>query len=188
MILISNIIKNYKNKALLFINDDIGAAFVEFAVILPTLALLLVGVINYGAAWYHLKKMNELLEAIVLYVETPNGIGSLSNTQMIESGTTIDGASITAAVIAANPDLSSVGTPAYTVKCGCPSAGNLSLSNPAAQPPPFCPMPSPTTQTCTGGLYWGTYLTVTITNKFTSLFPAYFQDQNMSTTATIKIY
>lgn len=171
-----------------FRKDETGAAIVEFAVILPLLVLLLVGVMNYGVAWYQWKKMNELMEAIVLYVETPNGVSNLSNAQMIGAGSAIDGASITAAVIAANPDLSSVGTPTYTVKCGCPSSGNLSLSNPAAQPPPFCPMPSSTTQTCNGGLYWGTYLTVTITNKFKSLFPIYFQDQNLSATATIKVY
>lgn len=168
--------------------DEIGSAFLEFSIILPTLAILLVGVMNYGVAWYHWKKMHELVETITLYMQTPNGVANLSNAQMIGSGSSINGSTITAAVLAANPDLNGAGTPTYVVKCGCPTSGALVLSNASTLPPPFCSMPSPSTKTCNGSLYWGTYVEVTVASAYNSMFPAYFQNQNMTATATVKIY
>ena len=176
------------NSFVSFIGDEKGSAFLEFSIILPTLAILLVGIMNYGVAWYHWKKMHELVEAITLYMQTPNGEANLSNAQMIGGSSSINGSTITAAVLAANPDLTTAGTPTYIVKCGCPSAGALALSNASTLPPPFCSMPSPTTKTCNGNYYWGTYVIVTITSTYNSIFPAYFQNQNMTVTATVKIY
>lgn len=168
--------------------DESGAALIEFAIILPTLTLLLVATMNYGVAWYNWKKMHELVEAIVVYLESPNGSNSLSNAQIIGGGTSLDGASITNAVLAANPDLNNAGIPSYTVSCGCPSGGSISLTAASTLPPPFCLMPSSTTQTCGSGLYWGTYVTVTVQSNFASIFPSYFSNQNLAVKAIVKIY
>lgn len=181
-------IKRVRNSMACFYENQAGTALIEFAVILPTLAILLAGLMNYGVAWYNWKKMHELVEAIVLYIQSPNGSNSLSNAQVIAGGAVINGASITSAILSANPDLTNAGTPSYKIRCGCPSAGSISFSQPSTLPPPFCPMPSSTTQTCAGGLFWGTYVTVTVQANHSSLFPAYFSNQNMSAEATIKIY
>ena len=183
--LINFIIKRVNYLACL---DETGAAFIEFAITLPTLALLLVGTTNYGVAWYNWKKMHELVEAIVIYLQSPNGSNSLSNAQIIGDGSSFNGSSVTNAVLAANPDLNNAGTPSYTVSCGCPSGGTISLTAASTLPPPFCLMPSSSTQTCGTGLYWGTYVTVTVQNNFTPLFPAYFSSQNLAVKAIVKIY
>lgn len=178
----------FRYKIINFFYDQTGIAFVEFAFILPVLAILLAGIVNYGIAWYQWKKMNELVEAITLFMQTPNGSGYLSNAQTLANGSSLNGTGITNAVISANPDLSSAGTPSYSIQCGCPNGGQLYLTNILASPPPFCRTATLNNMNCGSGIMWGTYVTITVKKTYTSLFPAYFGDNDMSSTSVIKIY
>jgi Flp pilus assembly protein TadG len=115
-----------------------GTAAIEFALVLPFLALLLAGIIELGFAAYEATQVNNAVDAGALYAAR-NGWNSASIVAATLAGATLP------------PTLNTLtATPAPTQFCGCPSAAG-SISNLGAPP---C------STNCAGGITPGTYVKV----------------------------
>jgi hypothetical protein len=78
-----------------YIDVQAGAALIEFAIILPLLLLLTIGIVEFSYAFYHLNILNKSIENGARYFSTSliarNGnVGSLIDTRTSENKTNID--------------------------------------------------------------------------------------------------
>jgi len=126
--------------------QECGASLVEFALVLPFLLLLLLGVIDLGRAYY-------------LSIEVCNAAyaGALYGTQ-----NPTDTTGMKAAALADVPDLST-GSNAMTPNAyaGCECTDGSSATTPCPATPPSCPSPA----------FLVNYVQVTTSYNYKALFP-----------------
>jgi Flp pilus assembly protein TadG len=126
--------------------DNRGTPAIEFGLIAPVLMVLLLGVVDFGMAFWDQLQVNAAVQAGASYA-----VNSGFNATDIANAVTNGGPSTLAA------------TPAPTQFCGCPSAtGGVTT---ASGTPPTC------TGTCASGGSPGIYVTVNADLSYTSIFP-----------------
>jgi len=100
-----------------------GASLVEIALLLPFLGLLLLGVIDFGRAFYLSIEVQNAAEAAALY-----GAQNITDTTGIENAAVNDAANV--------PGMS---TSSVTVTTGCECSNGTSSQSPCPGTPPTCP-------------------------------------------------
>lgn len=126
--------------------SDRGASLVELAIVLPVLGLLLLGVIDFGQAYYLGVEVQNAAEVGALY-----GTQNLTDITGMQSAATTDAPNV--------PGISATATNG----CEC-SDGSASVQS----PPPHtnvCPVPP----TCTGTLSLVNYVQVNTTATYTTM-------------------
>ncbi|HWY14624.1 MAG TPA: TadE/TadG family type IV pilus assembly protein [Rhizomicrobium sp.] len=128
------------------LRDNRGSPAIEFGLLAPILMLLLLGVVDFGRAYWDQVQVTAAAQAGAGYA--------------VKSG--FDATSIANAVTSGGPAAIQA-SPAPTESCGCPNATSGITS--ASGTPPNC------TGICASGGSPGTYVTVNSQVSFTTLFP-----------------
>lgn len=162
-----------KNKYSLFFYNEEGAALVEFAIILPVITFIFMGMIEFGFIMKEWRRINDLVQAQVLYLSASNISQNIpSNAQQLYETTTSSTNIITSAVAAINSRiLAADATPSVTLGCGCPegtgSSAKITLK-PFNVIPPYCSPPPD--QSCGNGSYYYAYADVKATKQHVGFF------------------
>lgn len=153
-------------------NDD-GAALVEFALIFPVITFIFMGMIEFGFIMKEWRRVNDLVEAQVLYLSASNiSNGIPSNAEQFYSSTTSSNNTIYSAVAEINSRiLAADTTPNVTFGCGCPE-GTGSSAKITLKPfniiPPYCSPPPD--KSCGAGSYYYAYVDVKATKQHVGFF------------------
>lgn len=163
--------------------DERGASAVEFALLLPVFALLLVGVIDYGGVLYKKFRLNSAVSAGANFalvnatsVSSSGGatlassiasIMGISNTADTTQGTIVVNNGPTATFSSGSTVAS--GTAANADSCYCPTLSGSALSWGSAQ---TCGA------SCTGGGFAGKFVTIVARQNYTPSFSNYGLVQN----------
>ena len=175
-----------------FVRDEGGVAALEFALIAPTLCLLLAGVADFGGALYTKFKLDAAVAAganyaqvnaanvnstsgaslatnIAAIVENAEGSNSANNVIVVNNGPSVTDSSGSS---------SSSGTPTSANSCYCPTGTTTSLTWGGA---------ATCGSTCAGGGVAGKFVTVTATATYTPIFTSYGLIQNDTITASATV-
>jgi len=131
-----------------WVKSERGASMVELGLMLPFLGLLLLGVIDFGRAYYLGVEVQNAAEAGALY-----GTQNLTDITGIESAATTDAPNV--------PGISATATN------GCECSDGSAVTPSASPTANACPTP-PTT--CTGSLSLVDYVQVNTTATYTTMF------------------
>ena len=161
-----------------FVRDRRGVAAVEFALISPTIILILVGLIDLGGMLYTRFQLDASLSAGTNYamvnassVNSTSAAG-LANTLagLVSSGQSSNWANSSVTVNAgpqagsSGGTVSTSGSASSADSCYCPTGTSASLTWGAAQ---TCGV------TCTGGGYAGKFVLLSATRSYTPIFSGY---------------
>jgi Flp pilus assembly protein TadG len=125
------------------LKSESGSSLIEMALILPVLFLLLIGVVDFGRAYYLAIEVSQAAHTAALYgSQNPNDIAGMQN-----------------AAVADAPDVPSFTTSSVTATSGCEcSDGSSPVANCATNP------------NC-GGMITVGYVQVTTTVSYSAIFP-----------------
>ncbi len=132
------------------VKSDRGASLVEVALLLPFLGMLLLGVIDYGRAYYLGIEVQNAAHAGALY-----GIQNLTDITGIQSAAVTDAVNV--------PSFTSSNV---TVANGCECSDGTSITPSTTQTVNACPTPP----SCTGTVSLVNYVKVTTTYNYTTWF------------------
>jgi Flp pilus assembly protein TadG len=118
-----------------------GSAAIEAALIAPVLALLAIGIADFGAAVYRDMQVQNAAQAGATYAMRHAFDATAIGNAVLNSGAV---AGMTA-------------TPAPAQSCGCPSGGTISIATCGTA--------------CAGGALAGTYVTVSAQAVYTTILP-----------------
>jgi Flp pilus assembly protein TadG len=125
-----------------------GAAIVEFALILPFLILLMVGLFDLGFGAYQSMQVHAAAEAGAQYAAIKYPGGSWTQAQITAIAAAVTGATGTSGIAA---------TPAPSQVCGCPDGGIFTLK--------------PSCGTCPSGSSPGVYASVSAQVTYSPVLP-----------------
>lgn len=137
-----------------------GVSAVEFAVVGGALALLLLGVLDFGLAYWEKVQVGDAARAGADYAER-NGYNSTNIQSAITNATTLSGIQA---------------SPAPSQFCGCPNSTSGVTSG-------LC------TATCSDGTTAGTYVTVSAQKSYTTIFswPGLTSPMTLAASVTVRI-
>lgn len=140
-------------------NED-GVSAIEFAVVGGALSLLLLGVLDFGMAYWKKEQVGDAARAGANYAER-NGYNSTNIQSAITNATTLSGIQA---------------SPAPSQFCGCPNA-STGVSTVSC------------TATCTDGTTAGTYVTVSAQATYTTIFawPGVTSPMTLASSVTVRI-
>jgi Flp pilus assembly protein TadG len=170
------------------LRDEGGIAAIEFALIAPTLCLLLAGVSDYGGALYTKFKLDAAVAAGANYaqvnaanVSSTNGASLATNIAAIVENAEGSNSADNVIVVNNGPSVtdasggsSSGGTPSGANACYCPTGTSTALSWGVA---------ATCSSACPGGGLAGKFVTVTASAKYTPIFSSYGLIKNDTITA-----
>lgn len=139
--------KRARRRGTAWVKPESGASLVEIALVLPLIGLLLLGVIDFGRAYYLGVEVQSAAEAGALY-----GTQNMTDIAGIQSAATTDAPNV--------PGISATATN------GCECSDGTSSTASASPTTNACPAPP----SCTGSLSLVNYVQVTTTATYSTLF------------------
>ena len=125
------------------LRSESGSSLIEMALVLPVLFLLLIGVVDFGRAYYLSIEVSQAAHTAALYgSQNPNDITGMQN-----------------AAVADAPDVPSFTTSSVTATSGCECSDGSS------------PVASCTTNPSCGGLMTVDYVQVNTSVSYSAIFP-----------------
>ena len=167
-------IRNYTNK---LISDAAGSITVEAAILISfIIAPLFIGAVDFGTAIYEWKRVNDALQAQIIYIAATHGTSMPSNAQQLYSQPNFSTAGISSikssGYLSSTQMKSSDITTIITYSCGCVNGTSLSLTGTFSSSQPYCP--SPPDISCNKSSYWAPYVTIQTSHQHTSFFTSSF--------------
>lgn len=156
-----------KNKILDFIKDDSGAFFIEAAFLMVALMPIFIGLSDYGLSMYEWKRLNNALQAQVLYIASTHGTANPSQAQQLNQMLSVPSINLAGQKVSTSVQSNDI-TFSYDQWCGCSNGSTLKLDSKFATQPPYCPQPPD--KTCDLNSYWGSYVVIKATHQHQSLF------------------
>lgn len=167
-----------------------GAAFIEFAIMLPVAALLFMGVVEFGYIIKEWRRLNDLLEAQVLYLSASSNENKTptNGTQFIATPAA-SAATITSAVSQSNSGISSNDATVVTTTFGCACATNSGATSTVTFSSIYtmATCPAPPDNTCENNSFWHIYAKVAATKQHTTIFFPFWHP-NMTANALVRIF
>ncbi len=137
-----------------------GVSAIEFAVVGGTLSLLLLGILDFGRAYWEKVQVGDAAQAGADYAQR-NGYSSTAIQSAVTNATALSGVQA---------------SPAPSQFCGCPNASSGVTS-------------SSCTATCSDGTTAGTYVTVNANVSYSTIFawPGLTNPMTLASSVTVRI-
>lgn len=182
------LLSKLRSRLLLIIRDQEGVALVEFAILLPLLTILFMGIIEFGYIVKEWRRLNDLVEAQVLYLSASNGSSPTNAIQFMATSTASTNTIITAVAEVNSRIRAADATPGVTIGCSCPSGSgeNATITFSSSYTLETCP--DPPDKTCGGSSYWHVYADVRASKDHTGFFKNSRWLPKMSAHALVRIY